>query len=147
MSAEIRKLVPDGDTPTAEALRAAYQTLKDSGKTRGTLVLVSDGESTCEDPCEAAKEISADGFEIDAITVGFQISDGGREQLECISQALDGRYLDVRRPRNCATRWTGSGARGWRSSSRRPATRRSPAATTRTSRRRSRTTARSRRAT
>ena len=95
MSAKIRGLVADGDTPTAEAMRAAVAELDEAGYERGTLVLVSDGESTCDDPCEAAREIAGRGFELDAITVGFRISESGREQLECIANALDGRYLDV----------------------------------------------------
>jgi hypothetical protein len=95
MSAQIRALEADGDTPTAEAMRQAVKDLKASGADRGTLVIVSDGESTCDDPCEAAKEIHKQGFDLDTITVGFQISDEGREELNCISDALDGRYLDI----------------------------------------------------
>lgn len=95
MSARIRSLSPDGDTPTAEAMRAAVKDLRAANATSGTLVIVSDGESTCDDPCEAAEEIAGQGFDLDAITVGFKISDAGRKQLECISNALDGRYLDI----------------------------------------------------
>jgi hypothetical protein len=94
MSATIRKLSPDGDTPTAEAMRRAVQDLKDEGYSRGTLVIVSDGQSTCDDPCKAAQDIADEGFDLDAITVGFKISEDGRKQLECISDALGGRYLD-----------------------------------------------------
>lgn len=95
MSATIRKLSPDGDTPTAEAMRAAVADLKAYGATSGTLVIVSDGESTCADPCKAAKEIAEEGFDLDTLTVGFKISDDGRKELQCISDALEGRYLDI----------------------------------------------------
>jgi Mg-chelatase subunit ChlD len=96
MSAEIRGLEPDGDTPTAEAIRAAAEDLKDSPDFQhGTLVIVSDGESTCDDPCKAAKAVAAQGIDLDALTVGFKISDEGREELECIADALSGHYLDV----------------------------------------------------
>ena len=47
MAAEIRALAPDGDTPTAEAMKQAVGDLKSAGYDHGTLVLVSDGESTC----------------------------------------------------------------------------------------------------
>lgn len=93
MSRTIRQLTPDGDTPTAEALRHAGEILEPYQ--RGTIVLVSDGESTCDDPCEAARELAGQGIELDAITVGFRISEEGREELRCIAEALDGRYLDV----------------------------------------------------
>lgn len=93
MSAKIRGLEADGDTPTAEAMLAAADDLKPYQG--GTLVIVSDGESTCGDPCKAARDIADRGIDVDAITVGFQISDEGREELECISNALEGRYLDI----------------------------------------------------
>lgn len=95
MSATIRKLSPDGDTPTAAAMRAAVADLKRYGATGGTLVVISDGESTCADPCKAAKDIAQEGFDLDTLTVGFKISDAGRKELECISDALEGRYLDI----------------------------------------------------
>lgn len=95
MSAQIRKLQPDGDTPTAEALRAAVRDLRDQGQARGTLVIVSDGESNCDDPCEAAREIRKGGFDLQTLTVGFRISDEGRKELQCISDELGGRYLDI----------------------------------------------------
>lgn len=95
LSSAIRALVPDGDTPTAEAIRAAAADLRSDGYSGGSLVIVSDGESTCEDPCVAAQEIEASGFDIQALTVGFKISDEGREQLGCIANATGGTYVDV----------------------------------------------------
>ncbi|MFY9487499.1 MAG: VWA domain-containing protein [Solirubrobacterales bacterium] len=94
MSAFIRGLEPDGDTPTAEALRTAFEEIKQSHGS-GTLVLVSDGESTCDPPCDVANELADQGVDIDTITVGFRISDSGREELECIADALNGRYVDA----------------------------------------------------
>ncbi|MGB2711112.1 MAG: VWA domain-containing protein, partial [Conexibacter sp.] len=93
MSAEIRTLTPDGDTPTAEAMRAAVQDLEDAGYRQGTLVIVSDGLSTCAPPCDAAKEIAQQGIDLETITVGFQITPEGEQELKCIADALDGRYL------------------------------------------------------
>lgn len=96
MSATIRGLQPQGDTPTALALQAAATDLENAGGTGGTIVLVSDGESNCDaDPCEVAKGLAGKGFNLDAITVGFRISDEGRKELQCISNALDGRYIDI----------------------------------------------------
>lgn len=91
LSANIRAFTPDGDTPTAEALTAAGEELGGGG----TIILVSDGESNCEDPCEAAKTLADQGTEIEAITVGFKISDEGRKELQCIADALGGQYVDV----------------------------------------------------
>lgn len=94
MSAYIRALEPGGDTPTAEALEQAFDELNDTYD-RGTIVLVSDGESTCAPPCDTAAEIAKSGFDIETITVGFNISDSGRKELECIADALNGRYVDA----------------------------------------------------
>jgi von Willebrand factor type A domain len=95
LSRAIRGLHADGDTPTAEAMRAAAADLQAHGGGHGTLVLVSDGHSTCDDPCKAAKQIAAKGIDLETITVGFRIDDEGRKELECIADALDGRYVDA----------------------------------------------------
>ncbi|MEV4423099.1 VWA domain-containing protein [Patulibacter sp. NPDC049589] len=95
MSASIRGLEPDGDTPTAEALRSAVEDIQATGAKTGKLVLVSDGHATCEDPCDEAKKIRDEGFRIDAAVVGFRIDDEGREQLKCIAGALGAPYVDA----------------------------------------------------
>lgn len=95
MSATIRTLQPDGDTPTAEAMLAAVEDLRRAGYSAGTLVIVSDGEATCAPPCEAAKAIAASGIQLETITVGFRISDSGREELRCIAEATAGTYVDA----------------------------------------------------
>ena len=95
MAATIRTLSAGGDTPTAEAIRAAAADIKQRGYGGGTLILVSDGESTCENPCDAAKEVAAQGITLQAITIGFNISDDGKQELQCIADALDGEYVDA----------------------------------------------------
>ena len=87
---------PGGDTPTALALRDAVADLQSLGFTDGTIVLVSDGESNCnEDPCDAAKEAAASGFQLTVNTVGFNISDAGKTELQCIANATEGTYTTV----------------------------------------------------
>lgn len=84
---------PDGNTPTATALTSGAAALKASGDTKGTIVLVSDGEANCTgDPCEAANDIVASGLQLTVNTVGFNISDEGRNQLQCIATATGGEY-------------------------------------------------------
>jgi hypothetical protein len=96
LDAIIRALRPGGNTPTAAALQAAVDTLRNSGSDSGTLILVSDGESNCKaDPCDTAKAIAAQGFQLQVHTVGFSISEQGRRELECMAQATSGRYFDV----------------------------------------------------
>ncbi len=90
-----RSLSADGGTPTAEALQAAAQDLLDRRFDDGVIVLVSDGESTCGDPCEAAAAIEQSGIDIRVDTVGFDISEQGREELTCVAEATGGEYRDV----------------------------------------------------
>lgn len=96
LAATIDGLQANGDTPTGDALRSAADAVRTQGRTAATFVLVSDGESNCgTDPCDVAKSISAEGFDITVQAMGFQISDEGRDELECIADATQGSYYDV----------------------------------------------------
>ncbi|TFB69022.1 VWA domain-containing protein [Cryobacterium glaciale] len=92
---EIASFEAGGGTPTAEALLAATKQLQDDGNTGATVVLVSDGESGCDDPCEAAAQIRAQGFDLQVQSVGFQTSAAGETELECIAEKTDGTYTSV----------------------------------------------------
>lgn len=92
----VRELGANGGTPTGAALRAVGEDLRSSGRTNATILLVSDGESGCEDPpCEVAAELVASGLNLTVNTVGFQISDAGRDELECIATATHGAYFSI----------------------------------------------------
>lgn len=98
LGAEVRSLRADGGTPTAQALLAARGDLLNAGYSRGTIVLVSDGESNCvqDGPvCDVAADLSSREFPVTVHTVGFNISEAGRSELECIARATDGVYSDV----------------------------------------------------
>lgn len=93
MSATINLLQANGDTPTGPALDSVVKNLQDSGFDNATILLVSDGESNCgEPPCEVAKRLAASGFDLQIPTVGFDISEEGREELECIAAATGAAY-------------------------------------------------------
>lgn len=96
MDRRVRLLSPAGETPTAEALLKAGRDLKAAGATEGVIVLVSDGDSTCEDPCAAAGQLAQEGIDITVNTVGFQIGEEGRKELECIADATAGTYFDAK---------------------------------------------------
>ena len=95
MAAEVNALTANGDTPTAEALEAAGDDLRSAGYTSATLVLVSDGLSTCGDPCPVAEQLSQSGLSVTVNTVGFRIDEEGAEQLRCIARSTGGTYNDV----------------------------------------------------
>lgn len=95
LSAQLRQLTPSGDTPTAAALTAVHAGLVADGYRAATLVLVSDGESNCQEPpCDAARAIRDSGFDLRVHAVGFDISVAGQAELACIAESTGGQYLD-----------------------------------------------------
>lgn len=85
---------PYGETPIPAALRAAAADL--GGEGHRSIVLVSDGESTCDpDPCQVAKEITAQGIDLKVDVVGLSVSGKARRQLRCIAANGGGAYYDA----------------------------------------------------
>jgi von Willebrand factor type A domain len=86
--------VGDPGTPTPAALEAIGAALPPRGDR--TIVLMSDGESSCGDPCptaEALKRRLGASFRID--TVGFHTPDQAESELACIARATGGIYVSV----------------------------------------------------
>ncbi|MEV7397247.1 VWA domain-containing protein [Aeromicrobium sp. NPDC092404] len=95
---ELRKAVstykPYGETPIGYALQQAGKDL--GGEGQRTIVLVSDGEPTCDpDPCKVAKDLSEDGIDLKIDVVGLDVSGKARNQLRCIADAGNGTYYDA----------------------------------------------------
>ncbi len=87
-------LEPVGWTPIPEALRQAAADVSGSGQR--SILLVSDGESTCQpDPCEVAAELVATDTELVINVIGFDVDDSTRSQLQCIAANGNGTYTDV----------------------------------------------------
>lgn len=94
LRAAIDDYEPYGETPIGYALQQAGQDLGDEG--RRSIVLVSDGEPTCDpDPCEVAKELSKDGVDVRIDVVGLDVSGAARDALQCIARQGNGSYYDV----------------------------------------------------
>lgn len=89
-------ITADGSTPTGEALRALADDLTARGYTAATIVLVSDGESTCgTPPCDIAQQLVQEGFDVTVPTIGFRTSAAGSEELACVAEATGSVYLDA----------------------------------------------------
>jgi Uncharacterized protein containing a von Willebrand factor type A (vWA) domain len=98
LKAIISNLAANGNTPTAQALEALGANLTKRGFQEANIVLVSDGESNCsppKPPCDVARDLVAQGFDITINTIGFNISDAGRDELTCIADATHGSYVSV----------------------------------------------------
>jgi von Willebrand factor type A domain len=81
-------------TPTPAAITAAGATLPAGGDR--TLVLISDGASSCGDPCPAAQALKhrlGEGFRVN--TVGFRTPDQAESQLACVARVTGGSYVSV----------------------------------------------------
>jgi hypothetical protein len=77
-----------GWSPVGSALLAAAEPLEGQ---RGSIILVSDGEATCQpDPCATAAQIREQNPEITISAVGFKTAS---EQLRCIADAGNGEYV------------------------------------------------------
>ncbi|MGZ0152041.1 vWA domain-containing protein [Kribbella sp. WER1] len=94
LQAAIAKYQPYGETPIGYALQQAAKDLGPSG--RRTIVLVSDGEATCDlDPCVVAQSIAKQGIDLKIDVVGFRVAGKARSQLQCVAREGRGDYYDA----------------------------------------------------
>ncbi|MGW0181740.1 vWA domain-containing protein [Nocardia sp. NPDC003345] len=95
LTAAADSITPSGYTPIGTSLRTAAAALPREGPR--SIVLVSDGLDTCAppDPCDVARELSAQGAEIVVHAIGFGVDDPSRAQLTCIAQTTGGTYTDA----------------------------------------------------
>lgn len=95
LKAEIAKYRPYGETPIAYALQQAARDVGTQGKR--TILLVSDGEETCDaDPCAVAKAVHDKGIDLRIDVVGLDVDAGARQQLSCIAERGGGTYYDAK---------------------------------------------------
>jgi hypothetical protein len=81
-------------TPIADSLKAVKSDLKDAGGA-AAIVLVTDGEETCEgDPGKVIEELQAEGMQINLNIVGFAIDNVElAEQFRSWAEMGGGRYF------------------------------------------------------
>ncbi|MFI0962804.1 VWA domain-containing protein [Streptomyces sp. NPDC021080] len=92
----VATLSPTGWTPIGPALLKAADDLQGGEGTR-RIVLISDGEDTCQplDPCQVAREIAAKGIDLTIDTLGLVPDVKVSKQLSCIAEATGGTYTSV----------------------------------------------------
>lgn len=91
--AQVGGMVASGHTPLGNALRVATAELPAAGPR--TVIVLSDGDDTCQppEPCAVATDLS--GADLTIHTVGFRVSPSAKDALTCIAQAGHGRYVDA----------------------------------------------------
>ena len=94
----LAKDADQGGTPIGKSLTQAAEELEDIEGEK-SMVLVSDGEPTCDEPpaCEVAEQLAEDGIDLTVHTIGFRLqgNDKAQETLECIAEATGGTYTDA----------------------------------------------------
>lgn len=97
ISRTVRNLNALGMTPISASVRQAAEALRFT-EHKSTVILVSDGEETCNaDPCALGAELAAQGIDFTAHVIGFDLPEGpARDQLQCLARETGGRYLEAR---------------------------------------------------
>ena len=93
----VNNLNAKGMTPLSAAVKHAAGVLKSSER-KATVILVSDGEETCNlDPCAVGTELEKSGVDFTAHVIGFDVTDPKHQaQLRCLAENTGGRYFNAR---------------------------------------------------
>ena len=95
MSNAVDAIRPSGYTPISLALRAAAEQLPANDAAQA-IVLVSDGEDTCDiPPCEAAAALKISHPGLTISTVGFKVDGPAADQLRCIADTTGGLFVQA----------------------------------------------------
>ena len=95
LRAAIGSLVAGGGTPTPDALLGAADNLTPITGPKA-IILISDGQSTCGDPCPTAEGIkNQQGIDFKVHTVGFQAPETAEGELACIARVTGGQYVSA----------------------------------------------------
>jgi hypothetical protein len=93
LAQRIEAINPKGKTPITLSIQMAGEALR-TIEGAATVVLVSDGEETCDaDPCAATRQLKESGIDFVMHVIGFDVGDEETAQLECIASAGGGKYF------------------------------------------------------
>lgn len=91
LQSSLSSISPRGYTPIGAALDQAVKMVG----TRGSVVLISDGEDTCAppDPCKTAESLAKTHPSVTISTVGFRTDSSASKQLACIATKGNGLFV------------------------------------------------------
>jgi Ca-activated chloride channel family protein len=93
MTNAINTITPSGYTPISLALATAARQLPTDTAPQA-IVLVSDGEDTCDTPpCDTATELKKTHPGLTISTIGFKVDGPAADQLRCIAEATGGLFI------------------------------------------------------
>jgi Mg-chelatase subunit ChlD len=95
--AEVDAIQPTGWTPIAHSLEQAAADFQPGGESiTNAIVLVTDGEETCDPPeraCQAAAALHQAGISVTTHVVGFALTDQQTTQVRCIAEQGGGQLF------------------------------------------------------
>lgn len=90
---KVEELKPQGMTPLTHAVEFAARELAHT-EHAATVVLVTDGEETCDrDPCAAAEALEKAGVKFTAHVVAFDLDAKAAKSVECFAKKTGGLFL------------------------------------------------------
>ncbi|MFH0782315.1 MAG: VWA domain-containing protein [Pseudomonadota bacterium] len=96
LATKIKALDHMGKTPLTLSVKIVAESLR-TLEDETTIILVSDGEETCEgDPCAMVKELKASGIKFVMHVIGFDVTDKEKAQLSCLAEAGGGSYFTAK---------------------------------------------------
>ncbi len=99
LKAKINNLKPTGWTPIADSLTKTSNLFKTktSENDNNIIILISDGEETCDgSPIQIAKKLAESDKKITIHVVGFDVMDKAEEQLKNIADKGNGKYFSAK---------------------------------------------------
>lgn len=94
--AAVNGLQPYGYTPIAASLTAAGVDLAGVPARERMIILITDGEETCDgDPVAAARALASAGIDVATHVVGFDLNAAQRAEMQAIAKAGSGAYFDA----------------------------------------------------
>lgn len=104
MGAAIDGITPSGYTPISLALQTAANQLPVDNSPQA-IVLVSDGEDTCDTPpCDTAAQLKKSHPALAISTVGFKVDGPAADQLRCIADVTGGVFVQAANTAQLAAR-------------------------------------------
>jgi Ca-activated chloride channel homolog len=98
IASQLAKVRPIGQTPISLAIRVSAQQDFAGYTGKKTIVLVSDGQETCDaDPCKVGVELVQNGVDVTINTVGLGIATNydAQRQLKCVALGTNGQFYSA----------------------------------------------------
>ena len=104
---KISHLTPKGYTPIAYSLEESRNDLLDVGMGREVervIILMTDGEETCDgDAIKVLQKLKDEGFKLTVYTVGFNVNQVARDQLQKIASFTGGKFFEAKDAKQLTT--------------------------------------------